>query len=76
MREKRDKIRVGLLKNNLTQVWLINRLSQRGVDVDKSTMSSILAGTSKGYKSQFVIDESIKILDDYEIKMNSTDDKK
>lgn len=76
MREKRDKIRVGLLKNNLTQVWLINRLSQRGVDVDKSTMSSILAGTSKGYKSQFAIDESIKILDDYEIKMNSTDDKK
>ncbi len=76
MREKRDKIRVGLLKNNLTQVWLINRLSQRGVDVDKSTMSSILAGTSKGYKSQFVIDESLKILDEYDTKMNNGDDRK
>lgn len=76
MREQRDQIRIGLLKNHLSQVWLIDQLSKRcGVDVDKSTLSAVLNGSRQGYKAQFIIDQSVKILTDYETKMNKADNK-
>lgn len=76
LREQRDQIRIGLLKNHLSQVWLIDQLSKRcGVEVDKSTLSAVLNGSRQGNKAQFIIDQSVKILTDYETKMNKADDK-
>jgi hypothetical protein len=66
---KRMTIRLMLMRNSLTQTWLINRLEETGVNTDKTELSSVLAGRRKGAKAETVIQESLKILQDYEEKM-------
>lgn len=60
------EIRERLVKHNLTFVWLINRLEMKGIKTDKSEMSSAISGTRGGPKSEMIIMESKKILDEYE----------
>lgn len=67
--KERDKIRVALLENSLSQVWLINRLEEHGVQTDKAELSSALSGTRHGAKIDKIIKTSIEILDEYESKM-------
>ena len=67
--KERDKIRVALLTNSLSQVWLINRLEERGISTDKAELSSALSGTRKGAKIDNIIKTSREILDEYESKM-------
>lgn len=63
---ERDEIRDRLKRNRLSFVWLIFQLDHRGVSTDKTEMSSVFAGTRKGAKADSIIQESVKILDDYE----------
>lgn len=69
MREERDRIRLMLYRNTLTNAWLVNRLEERGVITEKTEMSSVLRGVRKGAKAETVIKTSLEILDDYESKM-------
>lgn len=69
MREEREKIRQMLYRNTLTNVWLINRLEERGIITEKTEMSSILRGARRGAKAETVIKTSLDILDEYESKM-------
>jgi len=69
LREERDLIRLMLLRNSLTQTWLINRLEDAGVHTDKTEMSSALAGRRKGEKINLILRKSIEILTEYEQKM-------
>lgn len=69
MREERDRIRLMLYRNTLTNAWLVNRLEERGVITEKTEMSSVLRGVRKGAKVETIIKTSLEILDDYESKM-------
>lgn len=69
MREERDRIRLMLYRNTLTNAWLVNRLEKRGVITEKTEMSSVLRGVRKGAKAESIIKTSLEILDDYESKM-------
>lgn len=69
MREKRERIRLMLLRNTLTHTWLINRLEERGIVTEKSELSSALRGVRKGPKVEHIVETSIDILEDYESKM-------
>lgn len=64
------QIKKRLLENHLTSVWLIHRLDQFGLSVDKSLLSSILNGSRKGPKAVEVIEKSKVILDIYERTAN------
>ena len=69
MREERDEIRLMLYRNTLTNSWLINRLAERGVETEKTELSSALRGVRKGAKVEKIIKESLEILKFYESKM-------
>jgi len=69
VREERDRIRLMLYRNTLTNAWLVNRLEERGVVTEKTEMSSVLRGVRKGAKAETIIKTSLEILDDYEAKM-------
>ena len=69
MREERDRIRLMLYRNTLTNTWLVNRLEERGIITEKTEMSSVLRGVRKGAKAETIIKTSLEILNDYESKM-------
>lgn len=69
MVQERDRIRVLLLENSLSQVWLMNRLEEKGILTDKSELSSALSGSRKGGKIDKIISASNEILDEYVAKM-------
>lgn len=72
--EERDAIRMRLKSHRLSFVWLIFQLGQRGIATDKTEVSSVFAGSRKGEKADSIIQESIKILDDYEQGLGSVHD--
>lgn len=67
MKEEREKIRLMLYRNTLTNAWLINRLEEKGINTEKSEMSSVLRGVRKGAKAESIIKTSVKILKYYAI---------
>lgn len=69
MVQERDRIRVILLENSLSQVWLINRLEEQGITTDKAELSSALSGSRKGAKVAKIISASTEILNEYVAKM-------
>lgn len=69
MREERDRIRLMLYRNTLTNAWLVNRLEEKGVNTEKTEMSSVLRGVRKGVKAETIIKTSLEILENYEEKM-------
>lgn len=69
MREERDRIRLMLYRNTLTNTWLVNRLEEKGVNTEKTEMSSVLRGVRKGPKAETIIKTSLEILENYEEKM-------
>jgi len=73
VREERDRIRLMLYRNTLTNAWLVNRLEERGVITEKTEMSSVLRGVRKGAKAETIIKTSLDILSDYEEKMGVPD---
>ena len=64
--EERDSIRERVTKNRLSFKWLIFQLSKRGIETDKSEISSIFAGTRKGQKADTIIKTTSEILTEYE----------
>lgn len=60
MREERDRIRLMLYRNTLTNAWLVNRLEERGVITEKTEMSSVLRGVRKGAKAETIIKTSLE----------------
>lgn len=66
MREERDRIRMMLYRNTLTNAWIINRLEEKGINTEKSEMSSVLRGVRKGTKAESIIKASLEILEHYE----------
>ena len=62
MFEKGRRIRKLLFDLDLTQVWLINELRERGISTDKTEMSSVLSGTRKGDKAERILENSLEIL--------------
>ncbi len=71
MKQERDRIRVLLFENSLSQVWLINRLEEKGICTDKTELSSALSGTRRGEKITKIIKTSLEILNDYVSKMKA-----
>lgn len=59
-------IKFDLFKRNLTQVWLAEQLQIRGINTDKSELSSMLSGARTGPKADLVIETSQKIICDYD----------
>lgn len=68
----RDIVRDMLKRNGLSQTWLILRLGQLGMVVDKSTMCCVLKGTRTGPKCQMILKKSLEVLQDYERKVPSS----
>lgn len=64
-RQKRDNIKKLLTENSLTQVWLINRLEEEGLETDKTELSSVLSGCRKGAKAEAILSLSESILARY-----------
>lgn len=64
--EQRDAIRLKMSVEKLSYTWLIRQLERNGIVVAKSELSSILAGTRPGPKSDQVINTITKILSDYD----------
>lgn len=63
----RTRIKVGIIQNSLTQAWLIARLEEQGISVDKKEMCLILNGNKKANeRTNMIVDRSISILDRYE----------
>lgn len=69
--DERKRLRERVQAYNLTFVWLINILNTRGMNVDKSEMSSALSGTISGKKADSIIEKSHAVLDQYESFISS-----
>lgn len=70
-KELRESIKARLVNNTLTQVWLINRLEEEGLNTDKTELSSVLAGTRHGAKAETLLKFADSILSRYESHMSS-----
>lgn len=64
--DERKRLRDRLQGHNLTFVWLINVLNSKGMNIDKSEMSSAVNGTISGKKAGIIIEKSHAVLDQYE----------
>lgn len=64
--EERDKVRFALMKNNLSQAWLIGLLAQKGIQTDKVNLSDALRGARKSERCMEAISAAAEILDSYE----------
>lgn len=71
-KENRDYIRSTLAKNSLSNGWLVNRLTMRGVETNGATVCAALSGNRGGELSERIIGESLIIVREYEEKMNGT----
>ena len=65
MFEEGRRIRTILFNLDLTQVWLIGKLAERGILTDKTEMSSVLKGTRRGNKADLMLKTSVEILNEY-----------
>lgn len=62
-------IKDSVKRNNLTYTWLISRLCDEGLMTDKFELSSVLAVTRFGPKTDEILDLSSRILAAYEERM-------
>lgn len=65
MNERRS-LRERLLSNHLSYAWLINMMKLKGMEIDKSTVSSAVNGTITGDRVTKINDLGHAILDLYE----------
>lgn len=68
--ENREEIRISLAKNSLSNAWLLNRLAEKGVPTNGSTLSAAITGKRGGENADMLVNESLKIVREYEAKMN------
>lgn len=62
LKRERELVKQKMTEFRLTGVWMINKLEERGVIVDKTAFSSIMRGARVGPKSELVIKTSLDIL--------------
>lgn len=63
--QKREKVRILLVKYILSINWLVSQLNQRGFDVTPQVVSNYIAGRRTRGDAERVIDASIEILEEY-----------
>ena len=61
-----EDIRARLRKYSLTNVWLVQQLKARGIDICPSALSLALSGYRTGECYQKALVNSVAILDKYE----------
>ena len=66
MEDKRFRIKEMLMRNILTQTWLVHQLKKHGVQTDQTELSAVLNGRRKGNKATKIMITSLNILNDYE----------
>ena len=71
MENKRFRIKEMLMRNVLTQIWLVHQLKRHGVQTDQTELSAVLNGRRKGNKATKIIITSLNILNDYEERMGA-----
>lgn len=75
LENKRFMIKEMLMRNILTQTWLVHQLKRHGVQTDQTELSAVLNGRRngrrKGNKATKIIITSLNILNDYEEKMGT-----
>ena len=64
MFEPGQSVKTSLCQRGLTQKRLIEMLGERGIDTDKTELSSVLAGRRAGPKARMIITVSQEILQD------------
>lgn len=62
----RENIRVKISTNRLSYSWLLFQLHLKGIETDKTELSSVLSGTRNGAKAESIVVTANEILDDYE----------
>jgi len=65
MKKERIFIKTKLAEHELTQVWLIQKLEERGIITDKTETCSVLKGTRRGKKAETIICNAVEILKKY-----------
>lgn len=65
------QIKVSLCELGLTQVWLVQKLAEKGIRTDKHEMSAIISGTRSGPKAELIIKTSNEIISEYKEKHNN-----
>ena len=63
--ESKEAVRRMLSEYYLSQVWLIQKLKEKGIITDRSELSSVLRGVRHGPKADSIISVSYSILADY-----------
>lgn len=71
MENERFRIKEMLMRNILTQTWLVHQLKKHGVQTDQTELSAVLNGRRKGNKATKIMITSLNILNDYEEKMGT-----
>lgn len=66
MDDKRDRIRFTLMRNNLSQAWLINLLTKKGIPADKVNLSDALRGVRKSERCERILDAAAELCESYE----------
>lgn len=66
--KERVIIREFLKDNNLTSVWAINRLAERGIKTSRCEFSLILSGNRNGAKIDQIIAAMFQIMEEYSMK--------
>ena len=65
MQEKREQVRILLVKYFLSINWLVNQLNRRGFIVTQQALANYIAGRRNRGDAERVLDVSIEILEEY-----------
>ena len=61
-----ERIRKSISDNRLSYSWLLFQLHLKGIETDKTELSSVLYGNRNGAKAESIVEKANRILDDYE----------
>lgn len=64
--DERKQLRMKMVEYHLSYTWLIGIMRSRGLEVDKSTLSSVVNGTICGPRAEKIMSLALEILKDYE----------
>lgn len=65
MEDKRVTLRNRLQDYNLSYSWLIVGMRRKGLNVEKSTLSSVMSGVIVGERAEKILESANVVLDEY-----------
>lgn len=65
MEDKRVTLRNRLQDYNLSYSWLIVSMRRKGLNVEKSTLSSVMSGVIVGERAEKILESANVVLDEY-----------